>query len=391
MKPLSRRRILQLGAGGIVGLGTPFLAKALQKEYLVAPDFSRDFTPPSTVTSLHRLATTKNLLFGTATDIPVLSRDAEYSRHCIEQCGLLVSENAMKWRALRPAPDQFDFTGADALLNFALQHNLLLRGHTLVWHLALPDWFSETVNTQNAERYMQEHIQAVAGRYAGQIHSWDVVNEAIEEAFALPSSRSDGLRVTPWLEYLGEDYLELAFRFAAAADPNAILMYNDYDLEYDRPDQARKREAVLNMLERLISRGTPIHAFGFQSHLLGHETRFNPDILQTFVRDLTSLGLKIMVTELDVLDRDLPADVETRDRIVAAAYEDYLTVMLNEPSLIAVTTWGLSDRYSWLSEFGTRADGLPVRPLPLDENMQRKLAWNAIARAFDQARSSPDA
>ena len=92
-----------------------------------------------------------------------------------------------------------------------------------------------------------------------------------------------------------------------------------------------------------------------------------------------------MVTELDVKDASLSADIAMRDRIVAAAYEDYLNVVLDEPAVIAVLTWGLSDRYTWLSEFAPRQDGLPVRPLPLDKNMNRKLAWNAIARAFDQA------
>lgn len=173
---------------------------------------------------------------------------------------------------------------------------------------------------------------------------------------------------------------------AAEADPNAMLLYNDYSLDYDTNEDETKRNAVLRLLERLKSRGVPIHGLGLQAHLDGPDShQFNPVQMQRFLREVADLGLKIFVTELDVEDQTLPANVDQRDRIVAAAYEDYLSAILAEPAVIAVLTWGLSDRYSWLSEFKPREDGLPVRPLPLDVDLQPKLAWNAIARAFDQA------
>jgi endo-1,4-beta-xylanase len=107
--------------------------------------------------------------------------------------------------------------------------------------------------------------------------------------------------------------------------------------------------------------------------------------LKAFLRDVASLGLKIMITELDVIDQKLPLDVNVRDRIVAGVYEDYLSLVLEEPAVTTVITWGLSDRYTWYSRFNARDDKAPVRPLPLDEGRKRKLAWNAIARAFDKA------
>jgi Beta-1,4-xylanase len=122
-----------------------------------------------------------------------------------------------------------------------------------------------------------------------------------------------------------------------------------------------------------------------QSHLYGHVTEFNPTKLRTFLSDVASLDLKILLTELDVNDKRLPADILVRDQIAARAYSDYLDVALDEPAVISVQTWGLSDRYTWLTQFAARDDGLPVRPLPLDENLERKLAWQAIAAAFDQA------
>jgi endo-1,4-beta-xylanase len=139
------------------------------------------------------------------------------------------------------------------------------------------------------------------------------------------------------------------------------------------------------LLEGLKSKGTPIHALGIQAHLLPGKNKFNQEKLRRFLRDVASLGLKIMITEMDVADKELPVDIKIRDRIIAGVYEDYLSAALDEKAVIAVITWGLSDRNSWLSEFQPRDDHAPVRPLPLDAQMQRKLVWNAIARAFDHA------
>ena len=381
---LSRRNVLQIGLGAAAGISCSALAKVAYYKYQIQQirkldDPSRNFTFARIDRSLRQLAASKNLIFGAASGYKILSLDAEFATHYVEECEILVPENDLKWKALRPTPEHFDFTAADWLLNFTQDNSLLLRGHTLTWHLSLPSWFKEIVDCQNAEGFLVNHIETVVSRYTQKIHSWDVVNEAIDPQ----DGRSDGLRRTPWLEFLGADYIKLAFQVTAEADPNALLIYNDYGLEYDTPKHEAKRSATLKLLERLKAQGTPIHAFGIQSHLNGSETHFNPKKLRQFLADVASLGLKILVTELDVKDKDLPADITIRDRIVAAAYEDYLNVVLDEPAVIAVLTWGLSDRYTWLSEFEPRRDRLPVRPLPLDENMNRKLAWNAIARAFE--------
>jgi endo-1,4-beta-xylanase len=138
----------------------------------------------------------------------------------------------------------------------------------------------------------------------------------------------------------------------------------------------------------LKSQGTPVHALGLQSHLEGDITKFslkNLNAFQAFLRDVAGLGLKILITELDVIDKNLPLDINVRDRMVAGIYEDYLSAVLDEPAVIAVVTWGLSDRYTWYSQFHPRKDKAPVRPLPLDDQQKRKLAWNAFARAFDKA------
>jgi endo-1,4-beta-xylanase len=386
----SRRHAFWLGLSTALGMGTAVGDKDIYKRYKTQSlvkalnDPRRSFSVTGN-TSLKTRAAAKGLLYGAAETRENLEKDSDLAAQFSKDYDLLVPAWEMKWTAgtshLRPTPYTFDFKDADWMLAFAQNHNLLLRGHALIWHLALPSWFGNTVNRRNAESFLVNHIQTVVNHFSGKLHSWDVVNEAI----APEDGQTNGLRKTPWLSLLGENYIDLAFRIAAEADPNALLVYNDYGLVYDTPSDKAKRVAVLKMLERLKAQGTPIAAFGIQSHLEGHETRFNPKKLRAFLSDIASLGLKILVTELDVNEQELPADRTLRDRIVASAYEDYLNVVLDEPAVIAVITWGLSDRYTWLSEFAPRSDKLPLRPLPLDANFKRKLAWNAIARAFDHA------
>ncbi|MEA5580251.1 endo-1,4-beta-xylanase [Nodularia harveyana UHCC-0300] len=381
-KLFTRRRSLYLGLGSLAGIGALTSGKFINgfDKSLVLANENRSFIVRDT-TPLRKRAARKGLIYGADCGTLNLHSYPELQIALVTECNMLAL-GFLKWDLLRPTPYSFNFTRGDWYAKFAQKNGLLLRGHTLVWHQALPRWFEETVNQQNCEQLLQEHIQRVVGHYAGRMHSWDVVNEAINVEDGLPN----GLRKSPWLEFLGTDYIDKAFRLAAQADPKAMLVYNDFGLEYDKPEDEAKRNAVLKLLERLKSQGTPIHAFGMQSHLFGDETHFNPEKLRTFFRDVASLGLKIMITELDVIDRGLPLDIAVRDRIVASVYEDYLSVALDEPAVIGVTNWGLSDRHTWLSQFYLRADQAPARPLPLDDQMQRKLAWNAMARAFDFAR-----
>jgi endo-1,4-beta-xylanase len=380
---LMGRRVFLFSLGTLASLAavaTGNKLRHLNNSLQALDNEERDFTVIGEATLRDRAAA-KKLIYGAASDYRYLSIAPQFAASFAQECGMLVPENDLKWKTLRPTPESFNFTQGDWLAKFAFDHNMLFRGHTLVWHEALPPWFKDTVNSQNALAILLKHIETVVGHYAGKIHSWDVVNEVI-----LPKDgRSDGLRNTPWLQLLGPDYIDIAFRAAAKADPQALLIYNDYGLDYDTPEHEAKRVAVLNLLKRLKSMGTPIHAFGMQAHLQGHETRFNPKKLKAFLQEVANLGLKILITEMDVTDQKLPLDAKVRDRIIAGAYEDYLSAVLDEPAVIAVLTWGLSDRYTWLSEFKSRGDKAPIRTLPLDEQLKRKLAWNAIARAFDKA------
>ena len=134
----------------------------------------------------------------------------------------------------------------------------------------------------------------------------------------------------------------------------------------------KRRAAVLKLLEKLMAKGIPVHALGIQSHLSAHHNReFDAQKFRKFLSDVASMGLKIVISELDVADNELPQDIKLRDRLVAEAYYQYLSVVLDEPAVTTVINWGLSDRHTWLSDFAPRKDGAEVRPLLLDEQYDK--------------------
>ena len=329
--------------------------------------------PSPEIPKLRELARQKNLLFGSAVSDPQLKRP-DLTALLLDQCCILVAENQMKWRGTHPEQDRFDFTQADNFMNFAESNHLTARGHNLCWHEHNPPWLDAAITQQNAVSLLTTHIQTVATRYKGRIHSWDVVNEAID-----PTHKNPGeLRNSLWLTNIGPDYLDLAYRTAAKSDPAALLTYNDYDIETDSPSQQAKREAVLAMLQTAIKKGTPIQALGMQSHLRTNEGTSTWTGLNKFLKEIEKLNLKVYVTELDVDDQFMPADIPERDRQVAEIYRSYLDNILRHNSVKAVLTWCLSDRDSWLQNFRPRKDAQPQRPLPFDAQLNPKPAFYAL-------------
>ena len=363
---ISRREFL-LAAGKLALAGAALPAVAPRCAMGVGPRPLREY------------AAERGLLYGSAASNDPL-QDPEFAKLFVSQCAIVVPEGALKWRPLRPTQSSFNFRDSDWLLDFAQSHKLLVRGHTLVWHQSIPDWFETYVNATNAQAVLVEHIRTVVGRYSGKLHSWDVVNEVLEPN----DERLDGLRKKPWLSLLGPDYIDLAFRTARAADPKALLVWNENLLDGDNSYSARKRTALLQWVTRLRKTGVPIDAIGVQGHLRGDEPIASAALAE-LVADIGQMGLKVLVTELDVRDPHLPADVSTRDKLVAATYKEFLSTVLQQKCVVAVLTWGLSDKYTWLSSYAPRADKLPVRPLPFDANLQPTPAFYAMASAFEHA------
>lgn len=363
---ISRREFLVTATGLALG-GTGFPAITVPNAVSDSPKTLREY------------AAERGLLYGsTVSNAPL--QDQQFARLFVSQCAIVVPEGALKWRTLRPKPSSFDFRASDWLLDFAQNNKLLMRGHTLVWHQSIPDWFDTYVNAVNAQAVLVEHIRTVVGHYAGKLHSWDVVNEVLEPN----DDRPDGLRKKPWLRLLGPDYIELAFRTARAADPKALLVWNENLLDGDDSYSSKKRTALLQWVTRLKKNGVPIDAVGVQGHLRGDQ-RVASAALTQWVAEIGQIGLKVLVTELDVRDPNLPADIASRDKLVAATYKAFLSAVLPQKCVIAVLTWGLSDKYTWLSSYAPRADTLPVRPLPFDANMQPTSAFYTMASAFEHA------
>ena len=337
--------------------------------------------------SLKAHAAARGLLTGCAVNANLFRDDEGFRRLLAEQYNIVVPENCLKWNILRPTADTYNFSDADSLVAFAEAHEMRMRGHNFVWHEALPGWFAGTVNENNAQKFLTDHIHSVGTRYKGKIHSWDVVNEAIW----IPDGRPDGLRSSsPWFQMLGPGYIDLAFRTAREADPKALLTYNDYSIEYDTDEEGKKRAAVLALLRRMKADNVPLDALGIQSHIRAVST----DGFRKGVRELCdgakALGLQVFVTELDVSDDAVATnDTSERDKIVAEVYRNYLATALEGLEVKEVLTWGASDKNTWLNKgvmFRKLHPDRLERPLPFDDKYAPTPTFFAMRDCFDQAK-----
>jgi endo-1,4-beta-xylanase len=306
--------------------------------------------------------------------------DPLYRDALVKHCDVIVPMNDLKWEALRPTRGQFAFEDADRLLSFAKSNGKSVRGHTLCWYGGMPAWTKALSTRAEAERELATHIERVVGNYAGRIPSWDVVNEAI----AHDPEKQGVWRDTIWSRLLGPAHIDIAFKTAAAADPKAELVYNDYDLETNEPREERRRTEVLNLVRRLQDRKIPIHAIGFQAHLYAEKT-IDADGLARFVTALKALGLRILVTELDVIDWRLPASTSERDRLAAKHVDSFLSALTAAGPIDTLITWGITDKYSWIHETFKRSDSAVSRPLPLDAEYRAKPMMDVIQRFRRQA------
>ncbi|MFN8504367.1 endo-1,4-beta-xylanase [Kouleothrix sp.] len=329
-----------------------------------APPTPRPTPTEPAVPQLRTLAARRDFYVGAAVSADALRADAEYARVLAESYNQLTPENVMKFGLIHPARDRYDWAPADALVDFAEAHGMRVHGHTLLWHQELPGWVTAGKFTPEAARAaLHDHIAQVVGRYKGRIAEWDVVNEAIGDGGAP--------RDTPWRQLIGPEYIELAFRWAHEADPDAKLFYNDYNGE----ELNAKSDAIFALVRDLKSRGVPIDGVGLQMHI-SLAGRPDTDALARNMRRLADLGLLVHVSEMDVRV-PIPADAGTL-KSQGRAFREVLQVCLAAPNCHEFTTWGFTDKYSWVPGF---FPGFGAA-LPFDEQLRPKPAYAALMEAL---------
>jgi endo-1,4-beta-xylanase len=351
---LSRRETL-LGAVGALGA---FTGAALAR-------------PASLIT----IGTRKAVPFGAAVRPALLGTDADYTSAILGYCDQIVAEGGFLFSDLHPHRKDFRFEEADRVSAFATANGVGLRGHTLVWYGVMPPWTEEIATAAEAERELVRHIETVVSRYKTSIRSWNVVNEPLRD----DGRRASDLRPLIWQRRLGADYIAIAFRAARAADPSAQLVLNEYDIEFVGERFRNKRAAFAALVRTLLDSGVPLDAVGLQGHLKG-DLEIDKQGLGAFIAEMRKAGLEILVTELDVVDNKLPADLQDRDAQVAARALDFIGAIAAEAPLAAVLTWGITDRYTWVPMYFKRGDGLPNRPLPLDQSYRPKPLMQVLDR-----------
>lgn len=325
-------------------------------------------------TGSRRPASAGNLIpYGAAVRSDVLASDLPYRNAVIANCQMVVPESELKWLELRPARDEYRFERADAIIDFARQNAIEVRGHTLAWYGALPPWTEAIATRADAERELIDHIETVVSRYRDSIPSWDVINEPLVD---WPENASS-LRPSIWARRIGPDYLRLALSTAAAANPDARLVLNEYDIEFAGPRFAARRKTLIQLLRSLRDRDVPLHAIGLQAHLFAGRN-IDRDGLQAFLAEIKALQLDVWITELDVIDYELPGLISERDTLVAGVASRFLDAVCEVVRPKAILTWGLSDRYTWVPTYFKRRDGMPNRPLPFDAELRRKPLFDVI-------------
>jgi len=300
----------------------------------------------------------------------------------MQHAGVITAENAMKWRNIENLFGVPDYTQADRVAAIAAGLNAQLRGHTLAWHQSTPSWCASATGDAFVQA-QTTHLQSLMSRYQGRIHTWDVLNEAID----VDHPSGNGMRESVLSKLWGVDRYPALFELARATDSHAKLAYNDYGMEQDELWCERRRAAVLRMLERWVKRGTPIDTMGLQAHL-DVSRKFSASKLLRFFDELRALGLSIQITELDVRDAQLSGDVAARDAAIAVLYREFTQACISHPAVEMIVMWNVTDEDTWINrwrERQRRADRQPQRPTLFDEQGQTKPAFHAVAACLGDA------
>jgi endo-1,4-beta-xylanase len=350
-------------------------------------------TSPST---LRALGAQVQLHIGTAA-IPSDLSDPTLSQITADQFSVLTPGNEMKWQVVEPQQGTFNWTGADNLVNFAEGHDELVRGHTLVWHNQLPNWLTQgvangTISNSQLHDLLHQHITTEVSRYRGRIWQWDVLNEMMTDSNPSQINPNDF-----WISHLGPGIIAEAFRWAHAADPHALLCYNDYNIAGEDGSNA-KFNAAFTTVQNLLAQKVPIDCVGDQGHL-DLQFGFNPVLMTQDLRAYASLGLKVAITEADVrtfvettdtnqtpiVSRTDLTPSHTADPAAADWYTGMLQSCLAVKACISFTVWGFADAESWVpGTFKGEGDATIY-----DVNLNPKTQFTALQQTLSLAPGAP--
>jgi endo-1,4-beta-xylanase len=286
--------------------------------------------------------------FGTAIAASRLG-DSTYTTIAGREFNMVTPENEMKPDATEPQRGQFTFSSGDQIYNWATQHGMKVRGHTLAWYAQQPGWM-QSLSGSSLRQAMIDHINGVMAHYKGKLAYWDVVNEAFAE---------DGSRRQSNLQSTGNDWIEVAFKTARAADPSVKLCYNDYNIENWN---YAKTQGVYNMIKDFKARGVPIDCVGLQTHFTGGSSL--PSTFQTTLSNFAALGVDVALTEVDVTNAS------------TTQYAGLTQACVNVPRCVGITVWGVRDSDSWRSS---------ESPLLFDGNGNKKAAYTSVLNALNAA------
>ncbi|HRO69448.1 MAG TPA: endo-1,4-beta-xylanase [Chitinophagaceae bacterium] len=302
----------------------------------------------------------------------------------LSQFNSLTAENAMKMGPIHPKEKEYNWAGGDAIAAFAKENNMKMRGHTLCWHQQAPAWMfidadSKQVTKEVLLARLKEHITTVVSRYKGTVYAWDVVNEAISD------KKDEYLRPSLWYQICGDEYIAKAFEWAHAADPDALLFYNDYN-----EISADKRKKIITLIKDLKQKGVPIHGVGLQGHWATNEP--SGEQLEQTLKDFSELGLEIHITELDIsvypkehsarqktaADADTTFSAQKEQQQIDSYKKIFDLFRKYKDHISSVTFWNISDRHSWLDNFPVR--GRKDYPLLFDKDLKPKKAYWEVIR-----------
>jgi len=320
--------------------------------------------PPADPAPLRDAAAVAGKWVGAAVFSSALAGEPVYAATFAKHFDYVTAEWEMKWKSVQRQPGVYDFSGGDRIVGFAEAHAMRVKGHALVWHGSTPSWVEE-LSPPELRIAFEDHIRTVAGHYRGRVAVWDVVNEAIDD-------QTGGLRDTVFLRGLGPGYIAEAFRLAREADPDALLVYNDYGGE----GLSRKSDAVYELVRGLKESGVPIGGVGLQMHISASGYPPVGDIAANLAR-LADLGLLVNISEMDVRIRGLGGDTASRLQRQREVYREVVGVCVAHPRCHAVTFWGFTDAHSWIDGFFGADD-----PLLFDEQYRAKPAFFGVEDAL---------